>query len=59
MGRKNMGILKKYEYRSTWMRYADLPAETGAIADGNTPTEHLPARAGSQYRLKAENNIVR
>ena len=33
---ENMGILRKYEYRSTWVRFADLPAETGAIADWDT-----------------------
>ena len=26
---ENMGILRKYEYRSTWVRFADLPAENG------------------------------
>ena len=31
-----MGISKKYAYRDTWMRYADLQAESGAIADWNT-----------------------
>ena len=31
-----MGISKKYAYRDTWMRYADLLAESGAIADWNT-----------------------
>jgi hypothetical protein len=53
-----MGISKKYAYRDTWMRYADLQADSCAIADGNicrtTPVgkkRHKTAPAMGIYRV--------
>jgi hypothetical protein len=33
---KNRGIMQKSEYGGTWMRYVDLMAESGGIADYST-----------------------